>query len=131
MARPYYIATLLYCALIFWLSNQSHPPVPEMRFPGEDKVAHMVLYGGLASILSVGLRRSRRPNAPWVMRFGPILFAAVYGATDEVHQIFIAERTFSVFDWVADIVGATLAHWAWGRFFRRFPVRQSARADGT
>jgi VanZ family protein len=131
MQRGYYIATALYCALIFWLSNQSNPPMPEMRFPGEDKVAHMVLYGGLAGILSLGLHRSGRNHAPWVLKYGPVLFAVLYGLTDEVHQLFIAERTFSLLDLVADAAGAALVHGACSRYFQRYPVQRPAPADGT
>ena len=122
MKRPYYIAVIAYCAVIFWLSHQSSPPVPEMRFPGEDKLAHMVLFGGLATIISVGQHRSGHPRPTWARRYAPILFAAVYGMTDEIHQLFIPLRTFSLLDWLADILGAGLAYGVCGRFFRALPL---------
>jgi VanZ family protein len=34
--------------------------------------------------------------------------AALYGATDEVHQIFIPGRSSTVSDWLTDVIGAAL-----------------------
>lgn len=119
MKRRYYFVIAAYCAGIFWLSHQSSPPMPvALRFPGEDKIAHMVLYGGLAGLISVCLHQSPGLFPRWVMRFGPVLFASFYGVTDEVHQYFIPLRTPDVFDLVADFAGAALAHAACLRFFK-------------
>lgn len=128
--RRYYILVLLYCAGIFWLSHQSSPPVPETGFPQADKVAHLILFGGLAGIISVGLHRAGRTHAPWIHRFGPVLFATAYGLTDEIHQLFIPLRTFSLLDLLANFTGAALAHAAVSTFFRRFPA-WVARPDET
>src|SRR5262245_46661469 len=38
-----------------------------------------------------------------------LLFSAAYGATDEIHQMFVANRMPDVRDWVADVAGALLA----------------------
>lgn len=118
MNRPYYIAIAAYCALIFWLSHQSSPVPMEMRFPGEDKVAHIILYGGLAGLISIGLHRAPKTYPMWVMRFGPVLFAALYGLSDEFHQSFVPLRSSSGWDLLADIAGAAMAHAACTRYFR-------------
>ena len=131
MKPRYYVAIAAYCTLIFWLSHQSSPvPIP-MRFPGEDKIAHMVLYGGLAALIAIGLHRAPRSHPAWVLRFGPVLFAGLYGLSDEIHQAFVPLRTASMLDLVADIAGAALASAACARYFRRRPVRTTACADET
>jgi len=117
--RAYYFAIAVYCGLIFWLSHQSSPIPVEMRFPGEDKVAHIILYGGLAGLVSIGLHRAPKTYPQWVLRFGPILFAGLYGLSDELHQSFVPMRSASALDLVADVVGATMAHAVCTYYFRR------------
>lgn len=77
--------------------------------PGLDKTGHLVLYGGLAAVVSLGVRRSGRPVTPWKQCFVPILFATAYGLTDELHQLFVPLREFDLADLFADTAGASLA----------------------
>lgn len=44
------------------------------------------------------------PKQIWL----PIIASALYGVSDEVHQIFVPGRTASIDDWIADVVGAIL-----------------------
>ena len=110
MRKRYLIATGVYCAAIWFLSSQPGPGDFELPFifVGMDKVAHMILYGGLAAIVSVGFRRSGRPVKPWVQVFVPVLFATFYGVTDEIHQYFVPTRNADIFDIFADLAGAAL-----------------------
>ena len=114
MRLPYLVATALYCVFLFTLSSDSDPP--KLEFPwqimGLDKVFHAILYSVLGAIVSVGMRRSGKPVSPWAQCFVPILFAVLYGVTDEVHQIFVPNRNFDVGDLLADLAGATLAQTA-------------------
>lgn len=102
----FYIAA--YCAAIFWLSSQSHPPHSDVRFPGSDKLAHLVLYGGLAALVSLGLRSNPKGVTPRVQWLVPIFFTALYGVTDEIHQLFVPERSFDPWDLLANSFGAVL-----------------------
>jgi VanZ family protein len=105
--KPVYIVfTVLYCAGIFWLSSQPVPLDVKPPFPGADKVAHALLYAGLAGIVSVGLHRSPGPRASGAQHLVPIVFALVYGLSDEIHQIFVPNRSFDLLDLLADLVGA-------------------------
>jgi VanZ family protein len=105
---PYLFLTLFYCATIFLLSSTANPVHFEPRFQGEDKLVHAVLYGGLAYTVSMGLRRRDRPITPIAQFILPIVFAALYGVSDEFHQSFVPGRTPDVFDACADATGATL-----------------------
>ena len=106
---PYFILTGLYCGFIFYLSSLSKPLPAPVFFPGVDKVAHGLLYAGLAATLSVGIRRSNNPARPSVQFWVPLLFASLYGVSDEVHQLFVPSRTFDVWDLAADSAGAASA----------------------
>ncbi|HEX72879.1 MAG TPA: VanZ family protein [Candidatus Hydrogenedentes bacterium] len=109
MSPRYWLLTLAYCAVIFWMSSRPLEDFPEVETPGADKAVHMALYGGLTVIVSLGLRRSGRPVRPAVQFFAPIVFAAIYGVSDELHQILVPTRSFDLWDVVANTAGAVLA----------------------
>lgn len=110
MKWPYYAIVGAYCAFIFWISHQSRPPGSDINFEGSDKVAHFIVYAILATLISVGLHRAPRPHAPWVLLGVPVLFATLYGVSDEIHQLFVPGRTFSFQDMVANTTGAIAGH---------------------
>ncbi len=118
---PYTLLLTLYCVGIFILSHHSSPPIPKttlFAFTGADKIAHAILYAGLAGCLSIGLRRSNDHVRPWVQCFIPIIFAILYGLSDEIHQLFIPKREFDWWDICADGLGASAAQlflyqWIW------------------
>jgi len=62
-----------------------------------DKVAHASLFGGFAAILHLGLGLRSR----WAL-----LGAALLGAVDEIHQIWLPGRSAGLDDLAADILGA-------------------------
>lgn len=115
----YCVLTATYCGLLFYLSSQSELPDTGAVFPLGDKTAHMIAYGGLAGLVSIGIRRSNDSVAPVVQWSVPIAFAVLYGFTDELHQAFVPIRTFEWLDLVADGVGACLAQaWLCGVWWR-------------
>ena len=118
--HPAYAALILfYCAGIFWLSGQSDPPKPDLSFPGLDKIAHAVLYAGLAGLVSGGLRRAPAPPSAAIRLWGPVGFAVLYGLTDEIHQLFTPKRSFDPLDLLADAAGAIAAQALLSAYRRR------------
>jgi len=114
----YYLLTGLYCAGIFWMSSKSLDELPQMPLPGLDKAVHMVLYGGLAAVVSLGIRRSGKSVRPAVQILAPLGFCLLYGLSDEIHQSFIPNRSFDLLDLAADgggaaAVQAVLCGWCW------------------
>ena len=78
--------------------------IPTLPAPGLDKVVHALLYGGLAFLLQRWLRGGlRRPPARPLLLAGTV--CGIYAVLDELHQLAIPKRTFSVGDLVADAVG--------------------------
>lgn len=78
--------------------------------PHTDKVAHAIFYGVLAWAAHRAFYNQDRWAAvrSW-SRLLAILFALLYGLTDEVHQSFVPGREPSLLDLAADAVGATIA----------------------
>lgn len=131
MKPSYYTAVAAYCMFIFWLSNQPDPPHPDIGFPHMDKVAHAILFGGLAGLVSLGLHRSGKPHRPSVFHLAPVLAVLLYGAFDECHQYFVPPRTPDVFDLLADVTGGLLAQELLRFWFRSRPLAALPRPDET
>ncbi len=121
-----------YMALMFYLSAQSYPPVPPRVW---DKLLHGLEYFGLAVLvfraLSGGL-----PAMVTVRRALLTLAITVgYGASDEVHQLFVPLRSADFRDLLADAFGAVAAlivcwacHIIWvSHFTSRVPRSTSQR----
>jgi len=108
LSRRYAFLTVLYCAALFWLSSTANPIRFEPAFAGEDKLVHAGLYAGLAFLVSLGMyRRYPRPNRS--MQFwAPVVFASLYGVSDEFHQRFVPSRTSDIWDICADAAGSLL-----------------------
>jgi VanZ family protein len=104
----YWIATFAYCGFLYWLSSMSNPVGADIDIPGLDKTAHVVLYGGLAAIVSVGIHRNGRATPLWAQFLGPVAVVLAYGMADEFHQLFVPKRSFDPYDLLADVTGALL-----------------------
>ena len=95
---------------IFMLSSRSKLPLPDSTlFPGMDKVLHAFAFGCFAFSFSYWLGRDMWKAKPAVCVFIVCVVAACYGASDEIHQMFVPGRDASVYDWIADCTGALAA----------------------
>lgn len=100
------LALLAYCSLIFWLSDQERLPMPAV-FDFQDKILHFGAYFVMALFSWRALRHTHVKNLHLALVC--LSFCSLYGLSDEWHQSFVAGRTASVFDWLADSLGAALA----------------------
>lgn len=91
----------LVAATIFVASSRETVATPGLPGP-EDKYAHFLVYGLLATLLC-------RLGAGWRSAAWAVVAASLYGASDEWHQTFVAGRDASAGDWMADTTGAALA----------------------
>jgi VanZ family protein len=113
-----WLLAAFYCLLIF---IQSAFPTPGglPGIPGMDKLAHLLIY------LLLGLLFSRAYRLTFPGLAVPILFllawlsTALYGASDELHQAFVAARSADLLDWFADAAGAALGAGLHLRLVRR------------
>ncbi len=95
-----WLPVVLYCSLIFYLS--SRPGVGTSH----DKTAHFLAYG-IMGFLFARAFRIHLYKMRWVLFFA-VLSAALYGASDEIHQYFVPGRNCDIYDWIADLTGAFL-----------------------
>ena len=106
--RQRWFQVFAYVTLIFTLSAQPGLHVPG-TFEYRDEVAHMLEYGGLGWLVYRAAIHSW-PTAGAVRRvLLTIVAVSAVGACDEKFQASIPMRDSSVYDWMADTLGATLA----------------------
>jgi VanZ family protein len=84
--------------------------VPDLRagfgIPYGDKLGHLALYGVLGSALAWG--RNRAPGViPHVLL---LALGALYGISDEFHQMYVPGRHPDFVDWIADVVGLSIGY---------------------
>lgn len=95
---------------IFILSSRSKLPLPDsVLFPGMDKILHAFAFGCFAFAFSYWLGSDRWKAKPVVCVLIVCIATACYGASDEIHQMFVPGRDASIYDWIADCTGALAA----------------------
>lgn len=100
-------------AVIFYLSAQSHPPVPG-GIP--DWILHGVEYFGFAALVFRAVSGGLPAIVTRARVATTMAIVTAYAVSDEVHQLFVPYRTADVRDVRSDVVGASIALvvcWAW------------------
>ena len=143
----YWLPVLLLCAIIFGFSSDSGSgqrssriigPILRWLMPGIDKAAeervvvgvrkaaHVTEYAALALLVWRARRKPARGDTrPWNWREAgfALAFAALFAASDELHQHFVPKREGKPADVLIDTVGALiglLAMRAYGRWRGRW-----------
>lgn len=108
----YWLPALAYVALVFSLSSMPalRPPV---RFPNADKVIHMTEYAILGWLLVRALRTLPPLSGALAAGLVALAIGAAVGVADELHQRSVPGRETSALDWIADMLGLSLAQVAY------------------
>ena len=101
----YRLPVIALCIFIFWQS--SFPGmISEPLFPHEDKVLHFGAYALLAFLCARDLTAEKPFWSPMKIKITAILFASLFGLSDEIHQAFVPSRCASALDFFADCAGS-------------------------
>ncbi len=114
----------LWCILIFVLSSRSS--LPSLPGPGWlDKLAHFGTYAILSALIFQGEGKNGL-FGPLLSRrtAGACLAAALYGVSDELHQLFVPGRQADPMDLLADALGALAGALCCALWVRRFSGRR-------
>jgi VanZ family protein len=102
-SSPYWVPTLLWLGIIFFLSS-----LPESATPGRyifpDKVLHAAEYFILAFLMLFALQRItalKFSTCFWIV----LAVGTVYGLSDELHQLYVPTRHCDLGDLLADVCG--------------------------
>lgn len=111
---------LVYCLIIF---VQSSFPTPKQiaAFPHMDKLLHIGCYSVLGVLFLRGFRNSKYKNHEQIIRVASILLAGIYGATDELHQHFVAQRSANGWDILFDFLGGLFGVYVYLFLLKRYP----------
>ena len=93
--------------VIFVLSGQ--PGGGPLPYGISDVFGHFVGYGLLGALVVRAIAAARWAGVTTPAGVRAWIVSAAYGVTDEYHQSFVAGRTPSVLDWLADAAGAAAA----------------------
>lgn len=100
--RLYLVLLILWTSVTFVLTSLPNPEMP-VHFLLADKVAHLGFYGMMGALCGLWRRASGCSARQAVL--GTLLFIAVAGAADEIHQQWIPGRSMELLDWIADLLG--------------------------
>ncbi len=105
----YQLPAVFWAAFIFASSSIPSKDIPNFVLFHYDKLIH----GGIFFLFSFFLYRALKHQRRFLLfathpMIFTLLFAALYGASDETHQLFVPGRTMDFFDFAADTVGAGL-----------------------
>jgi VanZ family protein len=119
-----WLPSLAWAGLIFLLSAQPGDAFPKLIL---DKListaSHFTVYAILMTLLVMALHRGSGMSATRA-RLSAFVLVAVYALSDEYHQSFVPGRTATLFDWLADVAGASLI---WIVLIRRERRQDSSR----
>ncbi|ATG90843.1 VanZ family protein [Methylomonas koyamae] len=115
-------ALLLYCALIFWLSDQAKLPDHSL-IENQDKLDHFLAYFAMAVFAWRYFAHFSVPRH-WQLLIGTV-FCSLYGLSDEWHQSFVAGRESSALDWLADTLGGLCGGLACYWYTKRYAAQRS------
>ena len=97
------LLAIAWMAFIFYMSSQPAVPIPQAIW-GQDKFMHFIAYGVLGYLLAKSLKESI-DGLTWKQIGWVAGVAALYGLSDEFHQMYVPGRDASVGDLVADALG--------------------------
>lgn len=79
----------------------------------------MGAYALLAFLAARNLKQEKPLFSRATIRIMAIVFASIYGLSDEIHQAFVPSRTASGWDFLADLLGSILGVWWYLDIFSR------------
>jgi VanZ family protein len=92
-----------YMAAILFASSRSSVPIPPSV---SDKLVHALAYAGLALLVFRAVAGGLPARVSARTAVMTLAITIGYGATDEVHQMFVAGRSPDLYDLYADAAGA-------------------------
>ncbi len=101
------------------LSSLPDFQAPELFPKYSDKIVHLIEYGIWATLFLLMLKQEDRINKLLGAFAAVLIFGAILGVFDEVHQSFISGRSMDRFDFLADMIGISIAIIIFRIFYRK------------
>jgi len=106
----YHFLFIAWLLIIFIQSNFPAIELPKVEVISADKVIHMGVFALLTALCYISLIHIEKQNMfsakPLMWSF---IICVLYGASDEIHQYFVPNRSAEAGDWIADVLGVIIA----------------------
>jgi VanZ family protein len=103
----FWLPVILCLSFIFYTSSIPGQNIPGI-FPYQDIVFHALNYSLLGYFFARALKNTSSGIAFTKLVIFSVIFACVYGITDELHQAFVPHRSVSAVDVLIDTLGGLL-----------------------
>lgn len=118
-----YTALVVYWIILLMLTSLPSSSLPDIDI--SDKWEHFLAYAVLTILLTSALLVQEKSmylkKSAFILA---VLFAALYGLLDELHQMLIPGRNCSLLDWIADFTGALIGSIIVFYFYRREKIKK-------
>ena len=108
------ILTLISASLIFYISSITFPAGDGSSGPYAI-IYHFTAFSYLTLFLLISLTKGK-PNKPLIIM--GIIFAIIYGISDEIHQLFVPGRFASIKDIIINSFGILLTSLAYSNYIK-------------
>jgi VanZ family protein len=98
--------SIAFACLIFAISSIPALKSPDLGISFEDKIYHFLEYAGFGFLLQRGMEKSGGRSLKRILFIS--LLGTVYGASDEIHQLFVPGRRCDPSDFLADAAGVLI-----------------------
>lgn len=98
--------------IVYWANTAALPPVLFFiyMFPMGDKIAHMLLMGTMSFLVNYALTGRTTPIANRPVLIGSLWVLGIV-TLEELTQAFNPHRSFSLGDWLFDLIGIVVGGW--------------------
>lgn len=107
--RPYRLAAGfwgLIIIILLTLPSRSFSDANEINIPYLDKLVHFMLFGILYFLVAKASQETQTTTSKWVY----LIYVCMYAVFTELLQLHLIDRSFEIFDIIANIMGATIAY---------------------
>jgi len=114
---------IVYMAVIFYVSAQPDVTIPSAL---TDKSSHSIAYTLLGGLIVRALAGGLPARITARTAVIAIALTTAYGATDEIHQLFVPGRSAEIYDLFADAIGGGIGAvvcWLWGIISPSWPLK--------
>lgn len=101
-----WVITILIAIVIFYISSLSFKGAPLGGFGWKTIIYHFYAFFFLSAFLLISLIKGK-PKKKKIIPIA-IIIAILYGILDEIHQVFVSGRTFSILDILTNSAGILL-----------------------
>ena len=100
-----WIVTIIIAIIIFYLSSLTFAPGPPGGFPWQSIAYHFYAFLFLEAFLLISITKGKKKD----LIFLAIITAIIYAVLDEIHQLFVPTRAFTISDILTDSAGILFA----------------------